>query len=113
MYIQTHIPQFCPLRIPRAGDTLTATSTLSNHILASKYHLPFKGTRLLGEKADTTDHPSNLQDEVGTSCSSRKQSSTQKMMGINGHGRQHRKTIADCQTWDQLQHPSRESNSLT
>lgn len=94
-------------------DTPVATSTPNTQILISNINLQNKEPGLLGELADTTDHTSKLQDELGTSCSTRKQRSTQRMMGVNGHRWQHEKTIIDHQTRDQLQHSRKENNSLT
>ena len=46
VYIHTHIPLFCLLRDPEAGDSLTAMSTLNKQLLASKYHFPLKGSKV-------------------------------------------------------------------
>lgn len=105
--IYTHIPQSCPLKEPRGADSLEAMSILSHQILVSTYHSLGKGLGLLGEITDTKHDTSKLQNELGRSCSERKQRCVQRMMGVKGH------KDTDCQAGTNGNiKVSNESNSL-
>lgn len=80
---------------------LATRSWLLNTILHSKE------PGLLGDTADTKDDTSKLQDELGTSCSARRQWWSQRMMGAEGQRKQHEKTTTDSQAWNRLEHPSK------
>lgn len=60
-------PSLCPVRGPERSDTPNAVSTPRTHILASKFHPPLKGTRVLwrngwsqGSGTDFTGHNEHL-----------------------------------------------------
>lgn len=57
--------------LARSKDILVATSMPSLQGLASKYHCPFRGTRVPERNVDSRAEVRKIKDETGTSCTTK------------------------------------------